>query len=108
MNSEPRGALIKIVAEYGMPLLTAPMRFEGMLKDYGGNHRPEIAALTGCLKQGIVDQLCQQKPSAIGLACTLLAQTVEKNLSVPRETARWAVDRVGTARPARSGGRSDD
>jgi hypothetical protein len=53
MNTEPREILTQIVAEDGIGVVEQPLRVEGLLRDFAGEHRREIAALMACVRLGL-------------------------------------------------------
>jgi hypothetical protein len=92
MSSTPRDVLIEIVGQYGEPLLTSPLRCEGLLKDFSGEFRREIFVLVSCLRVGVVDQLRRQTGPSIKLVCARLALKLEQNLAISGDVAKWAVE----------------
>ena len=92
MSPTPREVLIEIVATQGEPVLTSPIRCEGLLKDFCEDSRREIFVLVSCLRVGVVDQLRQQNGAPIKTACDRLALRLEKNLALSGNIAKWAVE----------------
>ena len=92
MSPQPRDVLVDIVAKYGLPVLTTPLRCEGLLKDYCGEHRREIAALMKCLRAGVINQLGQQNGTPIKTVCSRLSQTLEQDSEMPKAMAQWTIE----------------
>jgi hypothetical protein len=92
MSTTPRDVLIDIVARYGEPLLSSPLRCDALLKDYCGEYRREIFVLTSCLRVGLVDQMRRQSGPSIKLICARLALKLEQNLAISADVAKWGVE----------------
>jgi F-box protein 11 len=92
MSTTPRDVLIEIVARQGEALLAAPMRCEGLLKDYCGEYRREIFVLISCLRVGLIDQMRRQGGPSIKLICARLALKLEQNLAISGDVAKWAIE----------------
>jgi WD40 repeat protein len=93
MNELPRQKLCEIITKYGQGVYDDSRRFEGLLRDFCGQYRKEIAVLVGALKDGVPNQLQASKnsvPHVILLA--QLSKKLEDNLGLAKETASWAVD----------------
>jgi parallel beta-helix repeat protein len=103
MSSSPRDVLSEIVAKYGEPLLSSPLRCHGLLKDFCGDSRREIFVLVSCVRLGLVDQLRQQSGPSIIVVCARLALKLEQNLAISSDIAKWAVESwalaIGLLRP---------
>jgi parallel beta-helix repeat protein len=92
MSPQPRDVLVDIVAQYGLPVLKSPLRCEGLLKDYCGEHRREIAALMKCLRAGLIDQFGQQNGTPIKTVCSRLATTFEQTPDISKAMAQWTIE----------------
>jgi len=92
MSITPREVLVDVVARHGEALLGSPLRCEGLLKDYCGEHRREIFVLVSCLRVGIVEQMRRQSGPSIKLICARLALKLEQNLAISGDVAKWAVE----------------
>ena len=92
MSNTPRDVLIEMVARYGEPLLSSPLRCDGLLKDYCGEYRREIFVLTSCLRVGLVEQMRRQSGPSIKLICARLALKLEQNLAISSDVAKWGVE----------------
>ena len=93
MNELPRQKLCEIITKYGQGVYDNPQRCEGLLRDFCGQYRKEIAVLVGALKDGVPDQLQASKnsvPHVILLA--KLSKRLQDNLGLAEETASWAVE----------------
>jgi WD40 repeat protein len=93
MNELPQQKLCKIITQYGQSVYDNPQRVEGLLRDFCGQHKKEIAVLVGALKDGVPDQLQASKnsvPHVILLA--RLSKRLQDNLGLAKETAIWAVE----------------
>src|SRR5277367_828072 len=112
MSSTPRDVLIEIVAKHGEPLLTSPLRVEGLLKDYCGEFRREIFVLVSCLRVGVVEQLRRQGGPSVKLVCARLALKLEQNLAISGDVAKWALESwaiaLGLLQPEFATARLDD
>jgi hypothetical protein len=93
MNDLPRQKLQEIIVQYGRSLGKDPQRCEGLLRDFCGQHRKEISALVGAVKEGVPTELLSSHksvPSKILLA--RLTKRLQDNLALAEEAARWAVE----------------
>ena len=57
MNDIPRQKLRELVGRYGRTLCDDPLRCEGLLRDFCGENRLEIFALSQAVKDGIPSEL---------------------------------------------------
>lgn len=93
MNNLPRQKLAEIVARLGRTVIDNPRRCEGLLRDYAGAHRREIAVLIGALEERVAADLAATNsgmPREVLL--TRLAQRLHDNLAMDKAAARWAVN----------------
>ena len=93
MNDLPRQKLCEIITQYGQSVYDNPQRCEGLLRDFCGQYRKEIAVLIGALKDEVPSQLQALKnsvPHTILLA--RLKKRLEDNLGLGEEAATWAVE----------------
>lgn len=93
MNNLPRQKLTEIVARLGRAVIANPRRCEGLLRDYCGQYRREIAVLIGAMEERVVADLTATNsglPREVLLA--KLAQRLHDNLAMDKMAARWAVD----------------
>ena len=93
MNDLPRYKLREIISRYGRSLCDDPLRCEGLLKDFCGQNRLEIFALTQALRDGIPNQLLT---SSAQLPFDVLVSRFSKQLQdrcgMNSSLARWAVE----------------
>ena len=93
MNDLPRQKLCEIIIQYGQSVYNNPKRCEGLLRDFCGQYRKEIAVLVGALKDGVPDQLQASKNSVPHvILLTQLSKRLQDNLGFSEESATWAVE----------------
>ncbi len=93
MNELPRQKLSEIIAQYGRYLCDNPQRCEGLLRDFCGQHRKEISALVGALKEGVPTELrSSQNTVPKELLLARLTKRLQDNLALADDAARWAVE----------------
>jgi hypothetical protein len=95
MNEEPRRTLGELIAnpQYGRSLCDNPQRCEGLLRDFCGQYRKEIAALVGAVKEGIPKELLSSQhsvPKEVALA--RLTKRLQEDLALAEDAARWSVE----------------
>jgi hypothetical protein len=95
MNEEPRRTLGELIAnpQYGRSLCDNPQRCEGLLRDFCGEYRKEIAALVGAVKEGVPKELLSSQhsvPSEVALA--RLTKRLQDDLALAEDAARWSVE----------------
>lgn len=93
MNNLPRQKLTEIVARLGRAVIANPRRCEGLLRDYCGEYRREIAVLVGAMEERVAADLAATNsgmPREVLL--TKLAQRLHDNLAMDKTAARWAVN----------------
>jgi len=93
MNNLPRQKLSEIVARHGRDIANDPRRVEGLLRDYGGPHRREIAVLVSAAEEGVAAELLA---AGAGLPrealLARLARRLHDNVAMEPAAARWAVN----------------
>ncbi|MEO6723665.1 MAG: right-handed parallel beta-helix repeat-containing protein [Blastocatellia bacterium] len=93
MNDLPRQALSEIVARHGRSVAGEARRVEGLLRDYCGAYRREIAVLVNAVEERVTADLL-----AIGAGLprqALLARLTHRlhdNLAMDTTAAKWAVN----------------
>lgn len=93
MNDLPRQKLCEIVARHGRSIADQPRRCEGLLRDYCGGYRREIAALVSALEERVAaDLLAASAGMPREVLLTRLAQRLHDNLAMDERAARWAVN----------------
>lgn len=93
MNNLPRQKLREIVARYGRPIVHEPRRCEGLLRDYCGAYRREIAVLVSAMEERVAADLLAADtglPREVLLA--RLAQRLHDNIAMEHAAAKWAVN----------------
>ncbi|MUG96833.1 hypothetical protein F7734_32630 [Scytonema sp. UIC 10036] len=93
MNDIPRQKLCEIIIQYGRSVCDDPLRLEGLLRDFCGQHRREIFILVSTLKEKVPAELLSSKnsvPQEVLLA--RLSKRIQENLGFAEDTARWAVE----------------
>jgi hypothetical protein len=92
LPAEPRALLKELVEGDGPEVLEQPLRIEGMLRDFAGEHRREIAALMACWRGGVVGRLRGGEDSLLLPDYEKLAREMAEKMEGPPELARWAVE----------------
>jgi Right handed beta helix region len=92
MNDFPRQKLRDVVARHGHSVINEPRRCEGLLRDYCGAYRREIAVLMSALEERVVaDLLAPGKGMPRAALLARLAQRLRDNMAMEEAAARWAV-----------------
>ena len=93
MNHLPRQKLCEIVARYGRSVIDQSRRCEGLLRDFCGEHRREIAVLMSAIEERVAADLLE---SHAGMPRELLLSRLVKRLcdhrALSEDGARWAVE----------------
>ncbi len=93
MNDEVRIKLKELVATYRTELSTDIRKVEGLLRDYCGEHKREIAVLISCMKNRIPEEILGFKGDTIDqLKFSRLAKKLHVNEGIAEEYAEWAVE----------------
>jgi hypothetical protein len=93
MNDLSRQKLRELVARYGRSLCDDPLRCEGLLRDFCGQNRAEIFALSQAVRQGIPSELITssgQLPPEVFLG--RFSKRLEEDCGMDGAIARWAVE----------------
>src|SRR5208283_2284983 len=93
MNDLSRQKLRELVARYGRSLCDDPLRCEGLLRDFCGQNRAEIFALSQAVRQGIPSQLITssgQLPPEVFLG--RFSKCLEEECGMEDAIARWTVE----------------
>ncbi|PIU92829.1 MAG: hypothetical protein COS65_15900, partial [Armatimonadetes bacterium CG06_land_8_20_14_3_00_66_21] len=109
MNDEVREVLKALVAQYGQELCTDRQRVEGLLRDYCGQHRREIAVLVSTVREGVAQELRGAPGTSVdSLVFHRLVQKLDYNVGIAEDYARWAVttwaEALGRHAPAQPAG----
>jgi Right handed beta helix region len=92
MNDFPRQKLREVVARHGRSVINEPRRCEGLLRDYCGAYRREIAVLISALEERVAaDLLAPGKGVPRAALLARLAQRLRENVAMEEAAARWAV-----------------
>ncbi len=93
MHDLPRQKLRELIIEYGRSLCDDPRRCEALLKDYCGQYKREIFVLVSALKNRVAEDLINAS-AGVPLALVLgrLIQSLEDELGLAENAARWAVE----------------
>ncbi len=98
MNDLPRQKLKEIIIQYDRSICDEPQRCEGLLRDFCGQHRKEIAVLVSALKERVpADLLASQNSTPPVILLARLTKKLQDNLGLAEEAARWAVESWGLA-----------
>ncbi|MBI4864132.1 MAG: tetratricopeptide repeat protein [Candidatus Riflebacteria bacterium] len=93
MNDEVRRSLIDLIGRHGQNLATEPRRVEGLLRDYCGTYKAEIAVLVGAVRERIPTDLLAGNGSLPPRMLTAqLTKRLQENLAVTDDAASWAVE----------------
>jgi hypothetical protein len=93
MNNLPRQKLAEIVQRFGRAIINEPRRCEGLLRDYAGAHRREIAVLISAMEERVpIDLAATNAGMPREVLLTKLAQRLHDNLAIDKDAARWAVN----------------
>ncbi|MBI4859311.1 MAG: RDD family protein [Candidatus Riflebacteria bacterium] len=93
MSDEARRSLVDLVGRHGRELAAEPRRVEGLLRDYCGTCKREIAVLTGAVKERIPADLKSWNGSLPARVLQAqLTKRLEENLGVTEDLAKWAVE----------------
>lgn len=92
MNNLPRQKLCEIVSRFGRSVAGDARRCEGLLRDYCGSYRREIAVLVAALEErAAADLLATNTGLPREVLLTKLAQRLHDNRAIDKHAARWAV-----------------
>ncbi len=92
MNDEVRNKLKELVKTYGTELCTDIRKTEGLLRDYCGEHKREIAVLISAMENRIPEEILNAKGDSIDqLQLSRLAKRLHDNEGIAEEYSKWAV-----------------
>lgn len=98
MNDVARRKLSEIIARHGRSLVDEPRRCEGLLRDYCGAYRREIAAIVTALEERVgVDLLATNTGMPREVLLNRLAQRLHDNSAIDNSAAKWAVNSLALA-----------
>jgi hypothetical protein len=93
MNELARQKLGEIVARHGPTVAGDARRIEGLLRDYVGRHRREIAVLVNAVEERVaMDLLSFGAGSPRTALLARLARRLQDNLAMEAAAAKWAVN----------------
>ncbi len=94
MNNEVRKKLVNLVATYGSDEISTNIRkTEGLLRDFCGEHKREIAVLISAMKHRIPEEILSAKSNTINqLQFSRFAKRLHDNEGTSEEYAKWAVE----------------
>jgi hypothetical protein len=93
MNDMPRHQLSKIIADYGRSVCDDIRQCEGLLRDYCGEYRREVAVLVSALKERVpTDLLSSQAKVPRKALLAQLTKRLQDNLGLSEDAACWAVE----------------
>ena len=97
MNREVRDRLVEIIANNGK-ILKDSRRLEGLLRDFCGEYRKEIAALVGAMREGIIEELQRSSGGThVNVTIMRLSKRLEDNQALSEEASIWAVETIAIA-----------
>lgn len=92
MNDLPRQALYQIVARHGRSVANEARRVEGLLRDYCGGYRREIAVLVSAVEEHVTAELLALGGGLPRQALLArLAHRLHDNVAMDTAAAKWAV-----------------
>lgn len=97
MNELPRQKLCELIKRYDASLCHHPSRLEGLLRDFCGQYRREIAVLINAAKEGVATDLLSSQNIPTNILLTRLTKRLQNNFGLEEEAARWAVESWGLA-----------
>jgi len=98
MNREVRDRLVEIIADNGNQILKDPRRLEGLLRDYCGEYRKEIAALVGAMREGIIEELQRSSGGThVNVTIMRLSKRLEDNQALSEEASIWSIESIAIA-----------
>ncbi len=92
MNDIVRDILKKLIAQYGVELCANRQRLEGLLRDFCGQHRGEIAVLVAAVREGVAEEI--RKASGAQVDVLLFHRLVRRlcdDAGIAEDNAEWAV-----------------
>lgn len=93
MNDVARRKLSEIIARHGRSVVDQPRRCEGLLRDYCGAYRREIAAIVTALEERVgADLLATNTGMPRAVLLNRLAQRLHDNSAIDNSAAKWAVN----------------
>ncbi|HEX8354735.1 MAG TPA: right-handed parallel beta-helix repeat-containing protein [Pyrinomonadaceae bacterium] len=93
MNEQPRRKLHELVARHGQSVVGDARRFEGLLKDYAGEHRREVSVLVSALEEQVPqDMLAAPADTPREVLLARMARRLSDNRALSDPAAAWAVN----------------
>jgi hypothetical protein len=94
MNEQPRRKLRELVARHGQSVVGDARRFEGLLKDYSGEHRREVSVLVSALEEQVPQDMLAAAPADTPreLLLARMARRLSDNRALSESAAAWAVN----------------
>jgi formylglycine-generating enzyme required for sulfatase activity len=93
MNDSVRETLKKLVAQYGVDLCANRQRLEGLLRDFCGQHRGEIAVLVAAVREGVAADLLKVSGAQVdALLFHRLVRRLCDDAGIAQDNAEWAVN----------------
>ncbi|MGO9533311.1 MAG: zinc ribbon domain-containing protein [Syntrophobacteraceae bacterium] len=93
MNDIPRQKLRELVGRYGRTLCDDPLRCEGLFRDFCGENRLEIFALSQAVKDGIPSELLNSSGQIpVEVLVMRFSKRLEDRYGMNSDLARWAVE----------------
>lgn len=93
MNDLPRYKLREIISRYGRSLADDPLLCEGLLRDFCGQNRLEIFALSQAVKNGIPSELLNSSSQLpVEVTLTRFSKRLEDQCGMNPDLARWVVE----------------
>jgi len=93
MNDLPRQKLCEIIVRHGLSVAGEPRRVEGLLRDYSGAHRREIAVLVSAAKERVTSDLLSTGTGLPREALfSRLVRRLHDNVAMDTAAAKWAIN----------------
>ena len=90
--------LRRIVLRYGPGICEDARRVEALLRDLSGEHRREIFVLAGAVREGVPTELMSSHGTVPAtVVAERLVRTLQDNLGLGEDAARWAVETWASA-----------
>lgn len=93
MNDMARQKLRELVGRYGRSLCDDPLRCEGLMRDFCGQNRAEVFALSQAVRDGIPGELLNSSGQLpVEVTVTKFSKRLEEQYGMDSHIARWAVE----------------
>ncbi len=108
LSDTPRQKLAALIALDGVKVASDAKLCEALLRDYCGEYRVEIAALTAAVRWGIPKSLTEHGLTPPATLRANLARRLQENHGLAEESSFWAVDAWASILSQTAGGSKPD